>query len=651
MACRLRAFSFRLSFPIDPARAGAEKECCSVRTLSSSFRRHALAAAVSSFAFSLTALAPAAAEGAPTDLDEVVVTATRTAQTQDTLAAVTVIDRAEIERLSPASLPDLLRGRAGVSLANNGGPGKSTSLFLRGTESDHVLVLVDGIKLGSATSGGASLQDIPVEQIERVEIVRGPFSSLYGSEALGGVVQIFTRHPQGAFAPTFTAAVGSEHTQRYAAGIAGRSADADERGGWYSVNAAHGSTDGINAYRGKRNFDPDKDGYRNTSLTAQGGYRFNAQWDADVRAFRAEGHNEYDGGLNNEADTVQQVVGGTVRYAPNERARFTARLGTSADLSENFLNGVYSSNFDTRRDLGSLQADLGLGAGLLTLGFDWTRDKVDSSTAYARDRRIDRAVFGQWQQTFGTQSLQASVRHDDDSQFGGETTGSVLWGWNFTDTLRLGASYGTAYKAPTFNELYFPGYGNPDLQPETSRSVELSLRGEHAWGGWSLNAFDTTIDDMIAFDATLGDFGGPNNIDRARIQGVEAVVDTVVAGWDLRASATWLDPRNDGDNPNHDKVLPRRARQSGRIDADRRFGDFSVGASVSGAGERYDNLANTTRMGGYGLVDLRVGYAFTPDWSVQLSADNVFDKVYETAALYNQPGRAYLLTLRYRPTR
>lgn len=609
------------------------------------FRRHRLAASLLS---SLSVVAPAFADS-PTDLDGVVVTASRTAQTQDqALAAVTVIDRAEIERLQPASLPDLLTGRAGFSLANNGGPGKSTSVFLRGTESDHVLVLVDGVKLGSATSGGASLQDIPVEQIERIEIVRGPFSSLYGSEALGGVIQIFTRRPHGAFAPNFSVALGSERTRRASVGVGGRSGDT-ERGGWYAIQAGHEQTDGINAYRGRRNFDPDRDGYRNQSLSLQGGYRFNQRWDGELRVFRAEGRNEYDGSLNNEADTVQQVVGGRVRYAPGDRLRFTASAGASTDLSENFLDGVYSSNFDTRRRLGSLQADIGAGAGLLTVGYDWSGDEIHSNTRYARDRRINRGLFGQWQRDFGRHSLQAGVRRDDDSQFGGETTGSLLWGWNFTEHLRLGASYGTAFKAPTFNELYFPGYGNPELGPETSRSFELSLRGEHGQARWALHAFDTRIDDMIAFDASLGDFGGPNNIDRARIRGIEAEGGVRVADWDLRASLTRLDPRNDGDNPNHDNFLPRRARASGRIDADRRFGRFSVGASVTGAGERYDNLANTTRLGGYGLADLRVGYAFAPSWNLQLSAANLFDKRYETAALYNQPGRTWLLTLRYQP--
>ncbi|HEY1135890.1 MAG TPA: TonB-dependent vitamin B12 receptor [Xanthomonadaceae bacterium] len=615
--------------------------------------RHALAAfLLSSFVFVVPLACASASDDSLEDdeaLDRVVVTASRTARSQDeTLAAITVIDRTEIERLQPQSLPDLLAGRAGVSLANNGGPGKATSLFLRGTESDHTLVLVDGIKLGSATSGSAALQDIPTEQIERIEIVRGPFSSLYGSEALGGVIQIFTRRPQGTFAPNASVSIGSEGTRRASVGIGGRSRDATQ-GGWYSVNAAHGSTDGINAFRGPRGFNPDRDGYHNDSLVLQGGYRFNERWDAEARVFRAEGENEYDGTVNNESDSVQQVVGGRVRYAPSDALKFTLNLGSSADLSDNYLNGRYSSTFNTRRRMAGLQADIGAGEGLVTLGFDWQADHVYGSTRYAQDSRRNRGLFAQWQQDFGTQSLQASLRRDEDSQFGGVTTGSALWGWNIGDTLRLAASYGTAYKAPTYNELYFPGYGNPDLQPERSHSLELGLRGDHGTGGWSLSAYETRIDDLIAYDADLRPLPGPNNIDRARIRGFEATGHVRLADWDLRASATWLDPLNDGDNPSHGNVLPRRATRSGRVDVDRRFGDFSAGLSVTGANARYENLANTRRLHGYGLVDLRVAYAFASDWSVQFTASNVFDRRYETAEFYNQPGRQWLLSLRYQP--
>ncbi|MEE7560724.1 TonB-dependent vitamin B12 receptor, partial [Xanthomonas sp. Kuri4-2] len=516
-------------------------------------RRAALAAAVSA-----CASASVQAEDAATDLDQVVVTASRTAQTQDqALAPVRVIDRAEIERRQVDSLPELLQGEAGVALSNNGGPGKVTSLFLRGTESDHVLVLVDGVKIGSATVGGAALQDIPLEQIERIEIVRGPFSSLYGSEAIGGVVQIFTRRPQGRFTPTFSAALGSDNTRRYAAGLAGRSAgDLGERGGWYAVNAVHDQTDGINAYldTASADYDPDRDGYRNDSLSVQGGWRFNRQWDADVQALRTQSRNEYDGSVygGDLGKGVQQVVGGRVRYAPSDALKLSASLGTSSDLSDAYYQGVYVSTYDTRRKLGSLQADLAAGPGLLTVGFDWQRDEIASSDAYDRDRRSDRAGFAQWQQRFGTQSLQASVRRNDNSQFGGKTTGSLLWGWDFAEHLRLTASYGTAFKAPTFNELYYPGYGNALLRPETSRSAELGLRGEHDWGNWTLNAFQTRVDDLIAYDASRVDaahpFGQPNNIDRTRLRGAEAGYDTVLAGWTLRTALTWLDARADGES-------------------------------------------------------------------------------------------------------
>ncbi len=541
--------------------------------------RHCLAVSLS-----CVLLSPfvAQAGAAPGELDQIIVTASRTAQTQDqALAPVTVIDRAEIERRQAQTLPDLLRGEPGVSLVNSGGPGKNTSLFLRGTESDHVLVLIDGVKAGSATSGGAALQDIPVEQIERIEIVRGPFSSLYGSEAIGGVVQIFTRRAQGPFIPNLALSAGSDNARRYSAGLSGRSpGDLGERGGWYAVQAVHDETDGINAYTNTASsyYDPDRDGYRNDSLGVQGGWRFNRQWDAEANALRADSRNEYDGSVDNLSKSTEQVVGGRLRYAPSERLKLTVSAGGSAELSDTYLDGQYSSTFDTRRHVASLQADVAAGPGLLTLGFDWQRDEIESNATYDADQRIDRGAFAQWQQSFGKQSLQASVRRDDNSQFGSKNTGSLLWGWDFTDALRLTASYGSAFKAPTFNELYYPSYGNPNLGPETSRSAELGLRGEHGWGRWSLNAFETRVDDLIAYDADLVDaahpFGQPNNVDKARIRGSEAVIQTTLAGWDLRTTYTWLDPRANGSS-NHGNFLQRRARRAG--------GWISTAASVPSA--------------------------------------------------------------------
>lgn len=591
----------------------------------------------------------ACADEPASELDSVVVTATRTEQSQaGTLAAVTVIDRAEIERMQAQSVADLLQGTPGLSIANNGGPGKSTSLFLRGTEADHVLVLVDGVKIGSATLGQPSIQNIPVDQIERIEIVRGPFSSLYGSEALGGVIQIFTRRPRGAFEPHLSLGYGSNASFRGSAGLGGRSGD-----GWYAVEATHENTDGINACRGKPSprgagcfvDEPDRDGFRDSSVSLKGGYRFGQAWDADAQWLRSWGYNAYDGSSSNQSDVVQQVAGARVRWRPDHAVTLTLSAGQSADLSDNYRNGVYASTFDTHRDLGSLQGDLALGGGLWSLGYDWQRDRVDSSTDYARDRRLNRGVFAQWQGTFGAHSLQASARHDDNQQFGGKSTGSLLWGWEFASALRLTASAGTAYKAPTFNELYFPGYGNPALRPESSRSYELGLRGTPGWGQWSLNAFQTRIRDLIAYDASIG---LPGNVERARIRGAEAVASTKLADWTLRGTATWLDPRNES-AANRGKLLPRRAGRSARLDADRSFGAVSVGASLYAAAHRYDDLANARRLGGYALTDLRLAYALDRAWQAQLSLRNAFGKRYETAAFYNQPGRTVMLSVSYRP--
>lgn len=601
----------------------------------------------------------AAAQSADTqvdDLDSVVVTATRTAQAPgETLAAASVVERADIERLQPASLPDLLRGLPGVSVANTGGLGKQASLFLRGTESDHVLVIIDGVRVGSATAGIAALQDIPVEQVERIELVRGPFSSLYGSEAIGGVLQVFTRRPKGAFAPQASVSVGSDGFHRESLGFGGRG----ERG-WGSLVLAHEETDGFDACRG---FgaplfvgcfadEPDRDGYRNDSATLRGGFALGERGEVEAHAMAVDARVDYDGFYNRSLNR-QRVFGGRVAYDVAGNVALAARVGRSDDLTDNFGNGVFLGYFDTRRDQASLQADIDAGPGLLTVGYDWIRDRVDSNEPFAETSRERNALFGQWQQRLGAHALQAGLRRDDDAQFGGETTGSLRWGWDLSEALRLAASYGTGYKAPTFNDLYYPFSGNPDLLPETSRSVEVGLHGDWSGGEWSANAFQTDAEDLIVFNpgfVTPGTpFGAPRNIEQARIRGVELAGETTLAGWALSGTATWLDARNETAGALEGNELPRRARRSGRIDADRGFGAFSVGATVAGASARYDDAANGTRMGGYATADLRVGYRFTPAWTLQLALRNVFDKRYETVAYYNQPGREWQATLRYSP--
>lgn len=588
-----------------------------------------------------------------TDLDHIVVTATRTPLSVDeTLAAVEVITREDIERAQPHSLPDLLRGRAGISLSNQGGAGKLTTLFMRGAESDHVLVLVDGVRVGSATSGLVSFQDIPVELIERIEIVRGPRSSLYGADAIGGVIQIFTRRAarEGLHGRAHAGA-GSHGYRKAGAGLTGGNARA-----WFGLDAHHERTDGINACRGIGapvfagcfTTEPDRDGYRSRSLSARGGVKLGGTWQLEAHALRAEGENEYDGSFVNYSETVQQVFGAKAVWTPNERTRLQFLAGRNDDESDNFHDGVDRGDFATGRTRATVQGDFTLASGhLLTAGLDGQREQVDSSTVYVRRERDNAAAFVQYQGEFGAHALQASLRHDDNEQFGGATTGNLAWGLSFGRGWRAHASYGTAFKAPTFNELYYPFASNPELDPERSRSAELGVawRGERA--SVRLDAFETRVRDLIAFDIVSF---MPANVDRARLRGLELGGDARWSDWSVQGSLSLLDPENRSAAA-AGRDLPRRARRSARIELDRAFGRLSLGLTGVAEGERYDDFANTRRIGGYATFDLRAEYAFANDWRVQLRLANAFDRRYETVAYYNQPGREWFVTVRYAPAR
>jgi vitamin B12 transporter len=598
----------------------------------------------------LPSLGVAAVEDA-TELDPIIVTATRTAQTADeTLASVTVVTRDEIERRQIRSVSDALLGVPGVSLTNSGGAGQPTSVLLRGTEFDHVLVLVDGVKVGSATLGATAFQDLPIDQVERIEVVRGPRSSLYGSEAIGGVIQIFTRKGGGPLAPRLSVGTGSYRTVNASLGLSG----GGDRG-WFDASLGFEETEGFNACFGEPfvagcfTYEPDKDGHRKAFGSARAGYRFGQVGELDLHWLRSESETEFDGTAfgGNESAGVQQVLGGKALFSPLAGWDVTLLAGRSWDELDVAYNGVFLDTFDTVRDSLSWQNDLSVGDDhLLTAGIDYLNDRVDGTIDYSVDSRSNTGVFGQYQGESGRHLLKVSLRHDDNEQFGGHTSGDAAWGYAFENGLRLTASYGTAFKAPTFNDLYFPFFGNPDLDPETSRSLELGLAGSHTAGTWSVNLYQTDIEDLIAFDAIVQT---PANIASSRIRGLEAVASGRLAGWDLRANLTLLDPENRSGGPNQGNLLPRRAEQTFRLDLDRTAGRFRLGGSLFAAGRRFDDLGNEIPLDAYALVDLRADYAFAESLRLQGRIENLFDEEYETAAYYNQPGRSFYLTLRYQP--
>ncbi len=600
--------------------------------------------------------------------ETVVVTATRTAQTADeSLASVTVINRKDIERQQARSVQDLLRGVPGVSIANNGGPGKNTSVFMRGTNSDHVLVLIDGIRVGSATTGGAAFQNIPVDQIERIEIVRGPRSSLYGSEAIGGVIQIFTRKGSGkGLRQNFSFGGGSYGTYSGSGGLSGNYKD-----GWFNLNASGIGTNGFNACTGSVSpfagcgaDEPDRDGYRNVAGSARAGYRFQNGLDIEANYLRSDGKTEFDG-FQNKSEIVQQVFGGAAHFSPVEMWRISLTGGVSDQNSLSFKNNkdTNRSRFDTRRVSVSLLNNISFGKNnLSTVGFDFQNDHVKTSSDFARTSRYNFAVFGQHQMKIAAHDLLGAVRVDINEQFGSRITGGPSWGYSVTDNLRLTASFGTAFKAPTFNELYFPSFapdlpafGNPDLRPEKSYSAEFGVNGTQHWGNWSLNVYETHIDNLIiGIPNPPGSFNTTAfNIDKARIRGLEAIFSTQIKGWQLNGNLTFLDPENraDRNSGNRGNVLPRRAKQSYRLDANRTFLDkYVVGAMMLAEGTRFDRVDNVRKLDSYFKFDLRAEYIINQNWRLQGRVENLFNVRYETASFFNQPGRNFFVTIRYQPS-
>jgi vitamin B12 transporter len=593
-------------------------------------------------AFGLAALPLAVQAQAPeADTDEavrlnpLVVTAALAPRTADeTLASVTVLDEATLRRQDPTSVTDLLRGQPGVDVVTNGSFGKNSSVFIRGTNSDQNVLLIDGIRLRSATTGGAAWQFLDPRMFQRAEIVRGPRGSLYGADAVGGVVQLFTHEAEeGGPHPSISVGGGSFDTQRYSATFSGSSG-----GTRYSFAGSHFNTDGVPVRR-----DGDDKGYDNTTGLARLAHTFEDGSEVGLLALRARGNTEFDGG---ETDFVQQVAGVYGELPITEHLRSRLTLSEARDESDT-IDVFGDAIFDTRTRNARWENTLDFGAHELIAGIEHSEDKVSSTTAFDEESRDNTAVFAQGLLDFRPLSAQLSLRHDDNQAFGEETTGSLALGYELDARHTLRASYGTAFKAPSFNQLFFPGFGNPDLDAETSETFEVGVRGQYPRAFWDLAVYRTDIDDLIAFTLQDGRFA-PFNVDQARIRGVELSAGTDLADWIVQAALTYTDP----ENRETGNRLVRRATQSLRLDLDREVGDWSLGGSWIAQNHRYNDPANEDRLPGFGLVNLRAGWHFAPLWSARLTVENALDKEYATARFFDgadflNAGRAAFLSLHF----
>jgi vitamin B12 transporter len=591
----------------------------------------------------MNALILIAAAAGSMALEPVVVTATRTEQpARDVLASVELIAGDDLVMRPAAELSDALRFVAGVEPARLGGAGQQTSIFVRGTESNHVLVLMNGLRINPGTIGTAATQNIAPEFVERVEVVKGPRSTLYGSDAIGGVINVITRGADDG--SSVQAGFGSfdTRTASFNAGFGDDHAGATIAGAWFD-SGGFPTRAGDNTDRGSDN----------TSFTASAHAGVGAV-NLGVRGWYASGSTEYSeftlAPVDQDFENMALAV--TLDFKPTESWSSRVMLGHAEDNLEQNQSDDF---IDTQRDTIDWQNDIHIAdAATLTAGLLWQDEEADAFSdfgfgfvdAYASDITTSQ-LYLQALVSSGPHRVVLGGAYTDHETFGGHATGNVEYGFAFENGALLTLSAGTGFRAPDATDLYSIFGGNPDLEPEESTSFEIGFRqpiGERQTV--SITAFRNDIDDLIVFVVTDPDtFDGENrNVDKARIDGLEAAWQFEGEKWSARAAATFQDPRD----AITDERLLRRARENYAAEVARRFGAHEIALDVLYAGERRDfGFPSQTVLDAYALVNLAAKVVIGKSFTLVLRAENLFDEDYELASGYNTMGQSFFGALRY----
>lgn len=597
------------------------------------------------------------------NLSDVIVTASRIEQSRaSVIGDVTVIDRETIERAGAASLTDVLRAQPGIQVVNSGGAGTATSIFIRGTNDQHVVLLVDGLRINSATLGTTAYESIPLSQIEKIEILRGPASSLYGADAIGGVIQIFTRKSSSEKTLLHAAAgLGSYGTKTAEAGMSGAYGNLR-----YGVNFSSFDTESFSAKRIRNNaFDKDDDGYRNLSASAFMDLTLKPGHILGLQFFESKARSHFDNAYNNYGNQTLQSYAITSKNQFTDFWHSTFKIGVGKDDSDSHAkpsgsNPTGISEYRTEQQQLTWQNEFKLPLGILTLAYDRLEQKVDSESSptskYTKDRNSDGFLAG-YIADIGNHAVQLSLREDHNTQYGNYNTGGAGYAYRLSPEWRISANYGKAFKAPTFNQLYFPNFGDPNLSPEKSDNVEASLKYTGSSWNAGLTVFENKIRNLIEFSGTATPgctFSGfcPVNVGKAEILGA-----TLESSWHitdsllLSGNLTVQSPRDE----QSDQLLTRRSNRYGAVNLLHTWGDLQWGAEMTGASTRYNNATNTKSMSGYMLVNLTANYRLNPEWKLEARANNILDKNYVLAYTgnsansvpYNTAGSNIFIGLRY----
>ena len=595
----------------------------------------------------------AQAQATPGDTVQVIGTRAPTALNR-VVADVVVIDRDRIRATSADSLEDLLRREGGMQLSRTGGPGQSAGIQIRGSSSSGTLVLIDGVRIGSATLGQTDLAAISLAQVERIEILRGPGSSLYGADAIGGVVNIVTRRGDGAPYLHGNVAGGNHASGEGYVAVSG-----SDQGFDYALGLSGETTDGVSAVRPGDQFgiyNPDDDGFTRYGLSLAGGY----SWRKGQRIGLSYSASR----LRSQFDSAEYPP---PNFLPDPSPDFRNRMTTQLTTLEyqgllsgewtNLLRASYQtdqvdsganviSTYNTTRRQFTAQTTWTPSAQHQLVGAIDYLDESITSSDYSAPSRDNTGLIVGYTGRFGAQKLQADLRWDHNSAYDNQTTGKLGWGMDLAEGWSVRAVAGTAFRAPTFNDLYFPGYGVPTLQPERSRSVEAGVDYKAAMTSVAATAYYNKVSDLIGYQPDPNQcppgfpFGCAGNTARAVLQGITIQGLQQWGNFQFTLALDWLNAK-DSDT---DQQLPRRAANQQTFAVDWNEGPWQLGGTVLRVSQRPDG---GVLLPAYALLNLNARWRFERFWQVELRLQNALDKDYEPARDYQDVGRQFWVGLRY----
>ncbi len=572
-------------------------------------------------------------------LGPIVVTATRVAQPlSELLADVTPVDRSRIESMGATGLSDLLGRLPGIEFQRNGGPGTTTGVFLRGAESRFTAVYVDGVRIDSQSTGGAPWEAIPLSQIDHIEVLRGPAAAVYGSDALGGVIQIFTKRGANGFAPFVGIGVGTYGTRKLDAGFSGASGPFD-----FSLGLADEQSSGYNA-RPIPSQNPDLDGYRSQAANLKLGLQINKAHRLEATYLSNDLNAQYDNGLGKDDRSLENLKAQGVNWLAQWTDAWSTRLSFSKSR-ERYQTAP--SPYLTVTDLSSflLHNEFHQREHLFTADLEHKQDHLENAPI-DQGRSQDGVALG-YGFSDRQHTVQLNVRQDEDSEFGGHHTAGAAYGYAFNPNWRATASMATAFRAPTLYQR-FSAYGVSTLDPESARNMEVGLRYEQGSYSAGIVIFDNKVSNLITFSAPgpcASAYGCYANTAHAQYEGITLTAAQHLGDLNLNASLDLQDPRNQDTR----KQLARRAKRHGTLAAATKLGQWTLGVEAQFSDQRYDDAANTNVLPGYGLLGLNARIQLSKDWSLLARVDNLLDKQYELASTYATAGRSFYASVKWAP--